>query len=190
MWMFFTFFGQARLNMNIHFYFHFLSIQTFFFHFHFLSDCRKLYGRATGHLSITICPSLCPPPISAYSLYKETNPESLFVEKVIKCAITIYLGLEKAQPTIYVKDFFHISVLLAIEQQSIECIEIFWAAGGAVAQESAPFVHPHVHHQCPPLSNHSTPVKPLIKKSGLRSSRDLKIDWRILWWLRRSYRLN
>ena len=127
--MFFTFFGQARLNMNIHFYFHFLSIQTFFFHFHFLSDCRKLYGRSTGHLSITICPSLCPPPISAYSLYKETNPESLFVEKVIKCAITIYLGLEKAKRAIYVKDFFHISVLLAIKQQSIECIEIFWAAG-------------------------------------------------------------
>ena len=103
-------FGQARLNMNIHFYFHFLSIQTFFFHFHFLSDCRKLYGRATGHLSITICPSLCPPPISAYSLYKKTNPESLFVEKVIKCAITIYLGLEKAKQAIYLcqRLFFHI----------------------------------------------------------------------------------
>ena len=41
----------------------------------------------------------------------------------------MYLGLEKAQWTIYAKDFFHILVLLAIEQQSIECIEIFWAAG-------------------------------------------------------------
>ena len=163
--------------MNIHFYFHFLSIQTFFFHFHFLSDCRKLYGRATGHLSITICPSLCPPPISAYSLYKETNPESLFVEKVIKCAITIYLGLEKAQPTIYVNDFFFtFQCYLQLSNRALSALRYFGQQGGAVAQESAPFVHPHVHHQWPPLSNHSTPVKPLIKKSGLRSSRDLKID--------------
>ena len=98
--------GQTQYGC---FHFHFLYIQTFFFyffHFHFLSDCRKLFGQATGHLCITICPSLCPPPISAYSLYKETNPESLFVEKVIKCAITIYLGLEKAKRAIYVKDFF------------------------------------------------------------------------------------
>ena len=134
-----------------------------FFHFHFLSDCRKLYGRATGHLSITICPSLCPPPISAYSLYKETNPESLFVEKVIKCAITIYLGLEKAKRAIFVKDFFHISVLLAIEQQSIECTEIFWAAGGGQSLKK-------VHHLSIPMSttsaHHSPTTQPLSNPSS------------------------
>ena len=149
--------GQTQYGC---FHFHFLYIQTFFFyffHFHFLSDCRKLYGRATGHLSITICPSLCPPPISAYSLYKETNPESLFEEKVIKCAI----GKSTAD-NLCQRLFFHILVLLAIEQQSIECIEIFWAAGGQSLKK--------VHHLSIPRSttsgHHSPTTQPLSNPSS------------------------
>ena len=101
-----------------------------FFHFHFLSDCRKLSGRATGHLSITICPSLCPPPISAYSLYKETNPESLFVEKSYQVRDHHLSRIGKSTSyNLCQRLFFHISMLLAIKQQSIEFIEIFGAAG-------------------------------------------------------------
>ena len=136
-WMF-------SLSLSLHTNFLFL-----FFHFHFLSDCRKLYGRATGHLSITICPSLCPPPISAYSLYKETNPESLFEEKVIKCAI----GKSTAD-NLCQRLFFHILVLLAIEQQ---CIEIFWAAGrGSRSRKCTicPFPGP------PPVATTLQPLNP------------------------------
>ena len=63
--------------------------------------------------------------------------------------------LEKAQRIIYVKDFFfHILVLLAIEQQ---CIEIFWAAGwGSRSRKCTicPFPGP------PPVATTLQPLNP------------------------------
>ena len=149
--------------MKIHFYFHFLSIQTFFFHFHFLSDCRKLYGRATGHLSITICPSLCPPPISAYSLYKETNPESLFVEKVIKCAITIYLGLEKSKTgNLCQRLFSHFSATCNWATEHWVHWDILGSRAGQLLKK--------VHHLSIPMSttsgHHSPTTQPLSNPSS------------------------